>query len=257
MIDKELTAAAPSLFTGAPLALLGFGAMLTLCMAPAWYRARHDRRTLRGVNVWHKPLKFMAALALFAATMAVLMLAASASASLSPIATLVIVSATFEAGYITFQASRGKASHYNTDDALSTLLTMLMAFGAIALTGSQIWLAIAVMRQHPDWLASAPLAGVVVGLMLAFILAALSGFMLAARRAPPGPGLAVVGWHRRGDLRPAHFLGVHAQQCIPAFGMLANNLSRQAPLALFAGLTCIYVLAFAVALRVEWKAART
>lgn len=258
MILTDLPAP-PSLFTGARLSLLQFSGTLMLCMLPAWHRARHDNRTIRGVNVWIKPLKFMAALALFAATTAVLMLAAIDSPSLKPIATLLIVTATFEAGYITFRAGRGEASHYNTRNASSTVLTVLMALGAIALTASQGWLAVTVMQQHPNWIASAPLAGVVIGLLLTFMLATLSGFMLGGRRAPPGSGsgLAVVGWHKAGDLRPAHFLGVHAQQCIPAFGLLANSLSPRAPLAVFAMLTCAYVSAFAVAIHIERRAVPT
>ena len=33
----------------------------------------------------------------------------------------------------------------------------------------------------------------------------------------------MTGWHLKNDIRPAHFLGVHAQQPIPLIGLLASK----------------------------------
>lgn len=231
--------------TGNAMPLVVFASLLVLCMLPAALAARRDPRTLRGVSVWAKPLKFMAALALFAATTAVLMDAAGPAAPLTGIATLVIVTSTFEAAYIAYQASRGEPSHYNTSDALHTALTVIMAVGAIGLTASQAWLAWAIMDTNPAGSSSVTILGAVTGLLATFVLATVSGFMLAARRAPEGPGMPLVGWQRRGDLRPAHFMGVHAQQIIPALGLLAERLPGRAAHAAFAAMTAAYVLAWA------------
>lgn len=108
-----------------------------------------------------------------------------------------------------------------------------------------------IIEHDKNWLSSAPLLGVVTGLLLTFVLATVSGFMLGGRRAPQGQGLPIVGWHRRADLRPAHFLGVHAQQCIPLLGLLAERLWRHAPQAAFAVLTLTYVLVWGYSLKVE------
>lgn len=238
--------------------LLLFAAFLLLCMLPAWYGLRHDSRTIRGVRAWVKPLKFLAALALFSATTAVLMLATqapSAQPALRGIALLLIGTASFEAGYISLQASRGEASHYNTADRLHLALTAVMALGAVGLTASQAWLAVVIATHDERWSSSVPLLGVVTGLMLTFVLATVSGFMLGARQAPAGTGLPLVGWHRRADLRPAHFLAVHAQQGIPLLGVLAERLWRPAPHAAFALLTVAYLLAWAWSVRIELAAA--
>ena len=234
-----------SLLTGAPLALFCFASLLVTCMVPAWRAARRDARTIHGVGVWAKPLKFMAALALFAATTAVLMPAAGASAPLTGIAALVIAASAFEVAYITFQASRGEPSHYNTRDTVHATLTVLMAGGAIGLSASQAWLAWAIAGTNPAWWSSVTILGAVTGLAATALLGTISGFLLGGHRAPAGPGWHVVGWHRRGDLRPAHFMGVHAQQCIPMFGLAAARLPAGAAHAGFAALTCVYVLAWA------------
>jgi hypothetical protein len=233
----------------APLALLLFAGVLALCMLPTALAARRDVRTIRGVSVWTKPGRFMASLALFAATTAVLMLAAGADANLNGIAALVIATSAIEVAYITVQAGRGQPSHYNTSDTLHIVFTIVMALGAIALTASQAWLALIIVRTSPAWLASVTALGVVTGLIMTFVLATVSGFMLGGRRAPAGRGLPVVGWQHRGDLRPAHFLGVHVQQIVPALGLMADRLPASAAHAAFAALACMYVLAWAMLTR--------
>ena len=60
-----------------------------------------------------------------------------------------------------------------------------------------------------------------IGLVLTFVLSTVSGFMLGGNQPPAGQGLPVVGWHLYKDIRPAHFLGVHAQQLIPLCGLIA------------------------------------
>lgn len=246
-----------SLFNGASLALLAFASVLACCMLPAGLAAHHDTRTIRGANVWAKPLKFMASLALFAATTAVLMLAAGQAAPLDGIAALVIATSTFELVYITFQASRGAPSHYNTSDALHATLTLTMAVGAIGLASSQAWLAWAIAATNPTWLSSVPLLGAVTGLAATCVLGTISGFMLGGHRAPPGSGLPLAGWQRRGDLRPAHFLGVHAQQFIPVFGLVAGRLPGGAAHAAFAALACTYLLAWAALTRNAFQRSAT
>jgi hypothetical protein len=60
---------------------------------------------------------------------------------------------------------------------------------------------------------------VVRGLWLTLVLGAGAGAMLGGMQAPAGAGLPVFGWHASGDLRPAHFLGMHAQQLLPLLGL--------------------------------------
>jgi hypothetical protein len=53
------------------------------------------------------------------------------------------------------------------------------------------------------------------------LFSAISGFLLGGNQPPPGQGLPFLGWHLFADIRPAHFVGVHAQQLIPLLGLLA------------------------------------
>jgi hypothetical protein len=57
-------------------------------------------------------------------------------------------------------------------------------------------------------------------------------------------GLPVVGWHAWQDLRPAHFLAVHAQQFIPLVGILAERVAGQAAMPVVQAFVSIYIAAW-------------
>lgn len=54
----------------------------------------------------------------------------------------------------------------------------------------------------------------------------------------------VVGWHAWRDLRPAHFLAVHAQQFVPLAGLLAERWGGAAALPGFLGFVGLYLAAW-------------
>ena len=83
-----------------------------------------------------------------------------------------------------------------------------------------------------------------MGLALTFLLSTISGGLLGGIQPPSGQGLPIVGWHLDKDIRPSHFLGVHAQQLIPLGALLAERfLGSYAALGLGLG-SVIYVVAW-------------
>jgi len=81
-------------------------------------------------------------------------------------------------------------------------------------------------------------------LALTFLLSTISGGLLGGIQPPSGQGLPIVGWHLDKDIRPSHFLGVHAQQLIPLGALLAERfLGSYAALGLGLG-SVIYVVAW-------------
>lgn len=212
------------------LTLYGFGMLLV--MLPALVAMGFDDRLIRGVGVWEKPLKFMASTALFSLSAAwfvgLLPVAQRSSRAVTWMAWLLISTSLFEVAYITFQGALGQASHYNVGDEFHRTMFRLMAVAAVGLTASQAWLAWLVAR-HADRPYSSWTLAVIAGLALTFMLGTVSGFMLGAVQPPPGNGLLIVGWHLgAADARPAHFLGVHAQQLVPLMGLLAMRLQPRA-----------------------------
>jgi hypothetical protein len=135
----------------------------------------------------------------------------------------VVITSTFEVGYISLQAALGQGSHHNMGDPLHAALFGLMAIAAVGLTATQAVLAGLIWRHRLER-DSVFVRSVIVGLMLTFALATASGFMLGGQQPPAGTGLPIVGWHLgQADVRPAHFLGVHAHQLIPLAGWLLQQ----------------------------------
>ena len=200
------------------LALLMLAAML-----PAAVALGLDPREVRGVNVWVKPLKFMAALALFSFSTAwfigLLPEARRRAGAIRFVVAGIVGAGVLEVGYITLQSALGQASHYNFSDLLHLVLYQLMGAGALLLCATQGVLAVQISRHGRDDVDPAWRAAVVRGLWLTLALGAGAGAMLGGIQAPDGSGLPVTGWHAAGDLRPAHFLGMHAQQFLPLLGL--------------------------------------
>lgn len=205
--------------------LAWFGFALLALLVPLAFAAGLDDRALRGANVWSKPMKFALSLGLFALTTAWfvghLLPAARRSVAVGRIVQVLIGSATFELAYITLQAGLGQGSHYNFGSLVHGVMYALMGVGAVALTATQPALAWLLLR-HADPQRPEPYRlAVVLGLVLTFVLGTSAGGLLSAMQPPETATLPIVGWSLAGgDLRPAHFLGIHAQQALPLVGML-------------------------------------
>jgi hypothetical protein len=235
-------------------ALTIFALLMAAAMVPAAVAWGLDERSLRGVNVWVKPLKFMASVGLFAITTAwfigLLPEARWRSVPVRVVAWVIVGCGGAEVAYITLQAALGQASHYNFSDALHIALYSAMGAGAMAMTATQPLLAWQIARHgrpdlHPTWRAA-----VVVGLVLTFALGAGAGSLLGSTQPPAGAGLPVMGWHLAGaDLRPAHFLGLHAQQLVPLAGLALLRLRPRAGTSALGAFTLVYIALWALALQ--------
>jgi hypothetical protein len=138
-----------------------------------------------------------------------------------------------EVSYIAFQAARGVASHFNESTPLEAALFHLMGIGAVLMTAGSLAIGILIARSGGQGLSPAFRRGVVAGLVLTFVLGAGAGAVIAVNgghwvggvRSDAG-GLPIFGWARDGgDLRVAHFFGIHAMQVLPVFALAAERVA--------------------------------
>ena len=227
--------------------LLCYGLLMAIALLITYAWSLNDHRLIRDVGVWVKPMKFMSATALFALTTVWVVKVANTqvdqSEAYSWIAALLVSTSLFEVVYISYQASKASASHYNISDPFHAFMFGMMALAAIGLTASQAWLAWEIWKEQRGINMPVETLGVIIGLSMTFILSTVSGFMLGGNQPPAGQGLPVVGWHFYKDIRPAHFLAVHAQQLIPLGGLIAVSYTESfASTALLMGSMLYFVL---------------
>jgi len=207
--------------------LIGYCLGMVFVLLVTLIHSQNDDRTIRDIGIWVKPMKFMAATVLFGLSTVWLVRLANSNVDQTKIyywiTTVIILTSFFEVAYISFQAYQGEQSHYNRNDRFHALMFGLMGLAAVGLISSQIWLAWELWNEQTAKGLTVVSFGVIVGLTITFFLSLISGILLGGNQPPAGQGLPIVGWHLYKDIRPSHFLGVHAQQFIPLLGLFANR----------------------------------
>ena len=211
-----------------------------------------DPRLLDGVNVWVKPTKFLFSVAVFALTAAWFFGYVRPERRASPLlrstVAMLVFSGTFELVWISWQASQGLHSHWNFDTPFYSVMYGLMGLFATLLTATALPLAWEIGRRPAYGVRRDLVAAVVIGLVLTFLLGAGFGGYMSSQSGHSvgveGGRLALFGWNRfGGDLRIAHFMGIHAQQAIPLLAAAASPFGARARWRLLAGGTTLFVLA--------------
>ena len=207
-----------------------FGVATLLLSAVAILLQTMDPRLLEsGVNVWVKPAKFFSSIGIFALTAAwffgYVRPERRNSRLMRATAAVLIASGTFELLWICWQASNGLESHFNNDTPLFSIMYSLMGLFAVLLVGTTVPLAWEIARRPAQGLGRDFVAAVVIGLLLTFLLGGILGGYMSAQAGhsvgAEGGRAFLFGWNRSGgDLRIAHFLGIHAEQAIPILAAL-------------------------------------
>ena len=231
------------------LALYGL-TLLAIALGTAAMQALDPRVLESGVNVWVKPTKFLVSVGVFALTAAwffgYVRPERRETRSMRWTAAALILAGTFELAWIGWQASQGLESHFNHDTPFYDMMYSLMGLFAVVLIGTTLPLAWEIGRRPAPGLRRDFVAAVVIGLLLTVLLGGgLGGYMSAQpghNVGATGGHVPLFGWNRSGgDLRVAHFLGIHAQQAIPILAALVGGLAARRRWTLLAAGTGAYV----------------
>ncbi len=236
------------------LAIAGWAmlALLLACLALLPF----DARQVNGVSVWVKPGKFAASLWVWFWTLAWAWGVLAPTVRDGRVARLVLsgtlATGLFEQGWITLRAALGEPSHFATDP-LGAAVYGAMGVAAVVLSLLAAMLgAMVLWRGDPAQDRRWRLA-VGLGLVIGGGLAVFTGLSIGGMGGPRIGGLATDAgafapffWSRTGgDLRIAHFLGIHAMQALPALALLGAG--RAAIALAGAGWVAVTLAAWAAA----------
>ena len=204
-----------------------------------------DHRVITGTPAWLKPAKFAISVSIYCFTFVwMLRFVENRPRLVRLLANVTTASLIVEMVVILTQAARGTTSHFNQTTTLNTALWFTMGAFIVLVWMMNLLLAIMLLLQRmPDRALAWSLR---LGLLISAIGMATAFFMViptperVARIAggygprivgahsvgvrDGGPGLPVLGWSIvGGDLRVAHFVGLHALQVLPLLGWLLTR----------------------------------
>lgn len=185
-----------------------------------------------GINAWIKPMKFFFSIWIFCWTMGWYLEYLSNKRHVRIYNWVVVIVMIIEQVIITWQAANGRLSHFNTTTPFYGSLFTLMGIAIVTLT---VWTGVMgyyFFRQKQFNVPMPYIWGIRLGIIL-FVIFSFEGGIMATRLSHTigatdgGPGLPVVNWSRQyGDLRVAHFIGIHSLQLIPLFGYYIARSNR-------------------------------
>jgi hypothetical protein len=204
-----------------------------------------DPRVVTGSPVWLKPAKFAFSIGLYSMTaLWMLSFVSGHRRMVNFVASVIGIGFVIEMLGIAGQAARGIGSHFNIATPVDSAIYSIMGTMIAVVTLMLLLVAGLVIRQKGldrafRWSLVLALLGTMAGSFMAFGMTVPKPEQQLAweNGAPPvvagghavgapedGPGLPILGWSTvGGDLRAAHFLGIHAMQVLPFFGWLASR----------------------------------
>lgn len=191
-----------------------------------------DDRVLLGAPLWFKPLKFAMSFTLYAGALAWL-LGQLPGRPLHRAGWVIVAASVIEMVIIVGQAARGVRSHFNDDSTTDELLFSIMGATIVVLWLATLAIALRFLRERglgrPVALAVRLGLGVaLLGMLVGFVMTTIGSHAVGVPDG--GPGLFLLGWSTTGgDLRIAHFVGMHALQLLPLLAAGLAGLAARAP----------------------------
>ncbi len=209
-----------------------------------------DDTQILGIDRWIKPFKFYGSSAVYLLTFAWLTGDLPQGSFVRNFSRQISLAIVVENLIITVQAARGVKSHFHFESLGGGIAFTIMGVFIIYNT---IWVFLFTTRYFKANLKDLPAPytlGVRLGLVLFLLGSAIGGYMSGQQGhtvgAPDGgPGLPLLNWSTGfGDLRVAHFFGLHGLQILMLLGLflatkrLAADIKRGLVWLAFGGMVC-------------------
>lgn len=254
------------LWTAEPL-LTGTAIGVLALLIPAGLGLWLDPRVITGAPAWLKPAKFALSIGVYALTLSWVLLYLPDWPRTRRIAGRLTASMLIlEMALIVIQAARGTTSHFNVATPLDTAIFAAMGIGILVQTLASVAVAVALFRQTftdraLGWALRLGVTITIIGASTGGLMTTPTAAQLAAAHQAErmvvsgahtvggpdgGPGLPVTGWSTsHGDVRVAHFVGLHAMQALPLIALLFRRRSEKSRVRFTLVAGAAYALLFA------------
>ncbi|MFN3996769.1 hypothetical protein [Algoriphagus sp.] len=218
--------------------LFYFGLLCLIAAMVFLFMTKVSSTQVYQVNAWYKPFKFAISTFTFAWAMA-WYCHYLPSFNISVYNWTVVLLLGFEITYIATMAAQGKPSHFNVSHPFFSMMFSLMALAATVVTLYTAYVGLLFFINDFPALPNHYLWAIRIGILL-FVAFSFEGFLMGGIMSHSvgldndNSNLFILGWSKIvGDLRVAHFIGMHALQVLP---VLSFFLLRNTKLTLWVGL---------------------
>ena len=210
--------------------LFNFGLICLVLTILFFVLSKSTSTEVFGINAYIKPFKFALSTFLYSWTMA-WFFGYLPTFNSTVFNWIIIITLGFEIVYIALQASKGELSHYNVSSPMKSFLYTMMALMATIATVATAYIAVLFFGNSVSELPDYYLWSIRLGLII-FVIFSFEGFAMGSRMTHTiggvdgSKGIPILNWSfTHGDLRIAHFIGMHALQIIPilSFYLLKNT----------------------------------
>lgn len=204
--------------------LASLGTVNLMAAVLLFFYSFFNTEVVLGINSMIKPIKFVLSIWIYAWTMALLLFYVSDQNKVKKYSLVAIVAMGFEQFAIISQAIKGELSHFNNSSIYGGIIYALMGIFIVVLTIQTLRIAITFIRQKTYTIPAPLVLSIQIGLIYFVIFSFFGGYISGVNghtvgANDGGEGLPLINWSTAfGDLRVAHFFGIHALQIIPLFG---------------------------------------
>ena len=201
---------------------------LLVCLILTFYGFFNDVAVL-GINSMIKPIKFALSIWIYSWTMALILNYVADVRKVKVYAWVAVVCMSFEQIAITFQAAKGELSHFNHTTTFGMVLFSLMGVFILTITLWTAYITTVFIKQKSYDLPPAVVLSIKIGLIFFVVFSLFGGYISGLEghtvgSADGSQGLWFLNWSMLyGDLRVAHFFGIHSLQIVPLFGIAVST----------------------------------
>lgn len=176
---------------------------------------------IAGENAWAKPARYFLSSGISIWTFGWFIYHINSKTQIKVISWLIAMSLLFETTTIFIQSYRGVPSHFNNSDPFNSMMNGLMIIFMLVFLITVIYITILFFNQKKMPISQHYTWGLRMGLLI-FTIFSVTGIIMFAKMThsiggnDANSGMILFNWSLKyGDLRIAHFMGVHSLQIIP------------------------------------------